>query len=92
MDLDYIKYESQYGVMYHLLLDRIGTNTGVRFVNGDDPNPKFITVCGKPVFFNWDKEYCIALDYTIIFPKLYVKKAVLLTKYEIKRLSRQYIQ
>jgi len=92
MELDYGSYQSQYGTMYHLLLDRLGSAEGVRFVNGEDCNPKFLTVGGNPVFFNWDKEFCVALDYTVIFPKVYVRKSVLLSKHETKVMSRQYIQ
>ena len=88
--LDYISLEPQYGAMYHLVLDRpTDADESVRYVSDDD-KPMYATVQGNPIFFNWDKEFRVALDYTIIYPKIYVKES---EPYTLRtKLERNYIQ
>lgn len=75
--------------MYHLLLDRKYQEDRVKYVSDKD-YPKYATVNGEPVFFNFDKEFRIAIEYTIIYPKIYVKKS---KPYRIKdKIKRSYIQ
>lgn len=82
-------YEKALGTMYHLILDR-PTDSGesVKYVSCDD-KPLYATVNGNPVFFNWDKEFRIATEYTIMYPKIYVKAS---KPYKVRQsLERCYI-
>lgn len=87
-ELDYRSYEKEYGEMFHLVLDRIDTNGQLKFV-ADKDYPKYATVDNNPLFLNFDKELCIAVEYTIIYPKVYVKK---FTKHSsLEGLVRSYL-
>ena len=72
-ELDYRSFEKEFGEMFHLVLDRIDTNGQLKFV-ADKDYPKYATVDNQPIFLNFDKELCTAVDYTIVYPKVYVKK------------------
>ena len=75
MELDYRLYENAFGTMYHLLLDRAASEDGVRFVNDTDKT-RYAAVNGSPIFFDWDQEFRIAIEFTIMYPKIYVKKSI----------------
>jgi hypothetical protein len=77
--MDFRSYEQIYGKMYHLLLDRKGKDNGVRFV-ADHDYPKFASYEYHPVFFDDDKNFRIATDFTIIYPKIYVRESIPVVK------------
>jgi hypothetical protein len=89
-EFDFKKYEDLYGDMYHLVLDRPSdSDESIKFVSDTD-YPKFAGVDGNPLFFNWDKEFRIATDYVIMYPKVYVRASEPFnTK---KQLTRCYVQ
>lgn len=89
MELDFLLYEKAFGTMYHLLIDK-SSKDGVRFVNDTD-NKTYATVNGSPVFFNWDKEFRIAIEFTIMFPKIYVKKSIPYLKSYSKKMVRNCV-
>jgi len=86
---NYKSYEILYGDMYHLLLNKLGTTTGIKFVSNSN-YPLFASLLYGPVFFDSDKNFRIAIDYTIVYPKIYVKKSVEV-KRELLPLSRSFI-
>lgn len=89
-EFDFKGYESEYGDMYHLVLDRpTDSDASIKYVSGSD-YPKFAGVEGRPIFFSWDKEFRIATEYVIMYPKVYVKESEPLTSKA--NLSRCYIQ
>ena len=67
--------EARFGEMYHLILDLKGTSDGVRFVAEHD-FPKFASIDYHPIFFDSEKNFRIATDYTIIYPKVYVRHSI----------------
>ena len=87
---DYKKLEEKLGTMYHLLLNRFDEATTIKFC-ADAHYPKFATIHDQPVFFDHDKNFMLAIDYTIIYPKIYVKHAIPF-KQEYLPLNRSYIQ
>jgi hypothetical protein len=89
--MDYTLYEKMYGNMYHLLLNRVGTDKGIKYVRSNK-SFGYLSVDNFPIFFNMHKEFCVALDYTIIYPKIYVAQSVKLSEYQVKSLSRSFIQ
>lgn len=81
-DFNYRELEEKYGKMYHLLLPKANKDKGVKFVS-DHNHPKFASIDSKPIFFNDDKEFCLALNYVIIYPKVYVIKSIKLKKEDL---------
>jgi len=85
-DLDYSKYEHQLkGKMFHLLLEVKDPLTDkIRFASFYDKG-QYSGANGNPVFFNGEI-FLEALDYDIVYPKVYVRDAVpLLFKYQLQR-------
>ena len=82
--------ENELGVMYHLLIDRINSVNGIKYVKEADKG-KYSSISLGPIFFNWNQEFHIALDYTIVYPKIYVKSSVQLLAVDISDISRSYI-
>ena len=75
--------------MYHLILDTpTDSDASAKYVSDKD-YPKYAGVDGKPIFFNWDKEFRVATDFVIMYPKVYVKASEPLTS--LSNLSRSYI-
>jgi hypothetical protein len=67
--------EEQFGLMYHLILDRNDFSKGARlikFVSAKD-YPKFASVDNNPIIFGRDKMFYVATEYTIIYPKVFVR-------------------
>ena len=93
MKKDFRAYESEYGQMFHLLLTTDGTvseKDKVKFVS-DHHHPKFSSVEGYPIFFDHDKEFRLAVDYVIMYPKVYVRTSIPLLSVHFP-LSKGYIQ
>lgn len=89
-EFDFKEHEAKYGDMYHLVLDRpTDSDSSIRYVSDKD-HPKYAGVNGDPLFFNWDKEFRIATEYVIMYPKVYVKASKPFKPDEI--LKRCYIQ
>lgn len=86
---DFKAYEELYGDMYHLLLNKLDEGTRIKFVS-DSNYPAFATLLGNPVFFDFDKKFRMAIDYTIIYPKIYVKKSIPVKK-DLLPLNRSYL-
>jgi hypothetical protein len=87
---DYKKLENQYGKMYHLLLDKVTEESGVRFVHGTD-YPKFAGVEYNPIFFDENKNFRVAVDYIIVYPKIYVRTSIPVVKNHLP-IIRCYLQ
>lgn len=81
-DFNYRELEQQYGKMFHLLLPKSNEEKGVKFVS-DHNYPKFASIDSLPVFFNDDKEFCLATSFVIIYPKVYVTKFIKLKKEDL---------
>jgi len=74
-ELNYPSYQSEYGMMFHLLLDlKDMTPDKIRFCSFHDKG-KYLAVNGKPVFFTSEFGFRVAESYTIIYPKVYVKSS-----------------
>jgi hypothetical protein len=76
---DYRELETDYGKMYHLLLDLHGAKGGIRFVASHD-HPKFASIEYHPVFFDENKNFRIATDFIIVYPKIYVRQSIPVVK------------
>lgn len=76
---DFKKFEGQYGDMFHLLLnlDKATPGPDIRFVSEHD-QPMFTGIDGHPVFFDHDKNFKLATDFIIIYPKVYVRASIML--------------
>ena len=74
-ELDYGSYQPIYGDIYHLLRYSTKTPDQIRFVTYFE-RPRFAGVNGNPIFFSDNQQFRVAIDYTIIYPKVYVKKSV----------------
>jgi len=71
-DLPFADYQDQFGKMYHLTLYVKNAPEQLRFVHYS--NQRYTTYNGYPIFYSENKEFCMALDYTIVFPKIYVRR------------------
>ena len=88
-DLNYSSYSKEYGDMFHLILDVEDFKTkGIRFCSLHDKG-KYLTLNEYPVFYTHTQGFLVAIDYTIVYPKIYVKtsKAII----DIHGLKRSYI-
>jgi len=65
--INYRALAKAYGVMYHLL---VLTKTEVKFASSHN-KPKYAGLNGNPIFI-FDNEVHEAIDYVIVYPKLYV--------------------
>jgi hypothetical protein len=73
-EIDYPALQKDYGTMYHLILDSLDKGGSIRYASVVQ-YPKYATINGHPVFYlPLDKQFFIALDYTIVYPKIYVRK------------------
>lgn len=63
--------------MFHLLLNlnKSIDDTNIRFVGSHD-FPKFAAIEGHPVFFDNDKNFKLATDFTIVYPKVYIRESI----------------
>ena len=91
MSLDYKEFEEDFGDMYHLVIDRINTDDGVRFVHDGDGG-RYASIDGAPVFFGEDQEFHVALEYTIIYPKIYILDSEHMKMGDLKFMGRSIIQ
>lgn len=71
------EYEESLGTMYHLILDTLDPLivNKIRFVDNKD-FPTYLGSNGNPiVYLHLDKIYLVAEDFTIIYPKVYIKRS-----------------
>lgn len=89
MELNFKQLENKFGTSAHLLVRR-GPHDKYRFASDSDSDV-YLSQGGLPVFYNSvDQFFCLALHYTIIYPKIYVKKYKQMTSK--KEIVRTYIQ
>lgn len=89
-ELDFAIYQEAFGKMYHLIRYTKTSPDNVRFVHYSE-NPKYTAINGRPIFFSDTKELCIATEYTIIYPKVYVRRYVPMGAIDIEELQNAYI-
>ena len=71
--LDYTEYTKDFGTMYHLVLDvESFDKKSIRFCSAHDKD-KFLTINDFPIFFTPVDGFLMAIDYTIVYPKIYVR-------------------
>lgn len=71
---NYRLFEPEFGTMFHLLIDK-QTEEGIKFVS-DHNYPKFASIDSNPIYFDDHKNFRIATDFTIIYPKVYVRDSI----------------
>lgn len=87
-ELDYASFQAQYGQMFHLILYR--KRDGARYVSFHDK--KYSAINNYPLFYNEKRELCLATSFTIIFPKIYIRKYMILSHFFKYEIQTTYIQ
>ena len=87
--LSYIDYQKDYGRIFHLILDvNDFDDSTIKFCAYHNKG-KFLSINDFPIFYTASHGFLMAIDYTIIYPKIYVKKY---KEFDYKtKLKRSYI-
>ena len=92
MGIIYKHFESKLGPMFPLISAKNDFSEKAQCLKFASIRefPKYASIDNCPIFFGKDGNFRIALTYTIIYPKVYVRRSAIVSPYD--KISVAYIQ